>query len=118
MTHKVTVAQHSLLSVVGAFEEAESAEYAKGFIPADIHVKMQMGVEKVALACADLDKSLAAGSTGSTLKVKLDAIYQLLDSLNTDGILGVKNPSTKVMLEVALDQIKVIIDSALTQVTN
>lgn len=116
-THRVTVAQHSLLSVVAAFEEAESAEFAKGFVPQDLHISMQRGVEKVALAAKDLDATLAtAGASNASIKVKLDAIYALLDSLNTDGILGIKNASTKSILEIALDQVKVIVDQALVQV--
>jgi hypothetical protein len=116
VTHKVTVAQHSLLSVVGAFDDAESAEFAKGFVPADLHVKMQTGVQKVALAAKDLDSALIAGAAAPNIKTKLDAIYTLLDSLNSDGISGIKNATTKATLELALDAIKAIIDNALVQV--
>lgn len=114
--HKVTVAEHSLLSVVGAFEDAESAEFAKGFVAADLHVKMQTGVQKVALAAKDLDSALAANADAATIKAKLDNIYVLLDSLNTDGVLGVKNATSKATLEVALDAVKAIVDNALVQV--
>jgi hypothetical protein len=111
--HKVTIAQHSLLSVVGAFEDAETAEYAKGFVPADLHGKMQAGVQKVALAAKDLDNALAANADSVTIKAKLDGIYTLLDSLDMDGILGLKNPTSKATLEVALDAVKAIVDNAL-----
>jgi hypothetical protein len=115
VVHKVTVAQHSLLSVVAAFEDAESAEYAKGFVPPDAHLKMQGGIQKVALAMKDLDSALAANADAATLKAKLDNIYTLLDSLNSDGVLAVKNPTTKATLEIALDSIKAIIDNAMVQ---
>ncbi len=115
VVHKVTIAQHSMLSVVGAFEDAESAEYAKGFVPPDLHLKMQQGVQKVSLAAKDLDDALVANADAVTLKAKLDGIYTILDSLNSDGILGIKNPTTKATLEVALDAIKAIIDGALVQ---
>lgn len=114
--HKVTIAEHSLLSVVGAFEDAESAEFAKGFVAADLHVKMQTGVQKVALAAKDLDSALAANADAATIKAKLDNIYALLDGLNTDGVLGVKNATSKATLEVALDAVKAIVDNALVQV--
>ena len=114
--HKVTVAQHSLLSVVGAFEDAESAEFAKGFVPVDLHLKMQGGIQKLALAMKDLDSALAANASASTIKARLDNIYTLLDSLNSDGVLQVKNATSKAMLEVALDAIKTLIDNALVQV--
>lgn len=114
--HKVTIAEHSLLSVVGAFEDAESAEFAKGFVAADLHVKMQTGVQKVALAAKDLDSALATNADAATIKAKLDNIYVLLDSLNTDGVLGVKNATSKATLEIALDAVKAIVDNALVQV--
>ena len=114
--HKVTAAQHSLLSVVGAFEDAESAEFAKGFVPGDLHLKMQGGIQKLALAMKDLDSALAANASAPTIKARLDNIYTLLDSLNSDGVLQVKNATSKAMLEVALDAIKTLIDNALVQV--
>jgi hypothetical protein len=115
--HKVTVAQHSFLVAVSAFEDAEMAENAQGFIQPDMHVRIQAQIEKVALAGKDLDLALSANATATTIKAKLDNIYVLLDSLNADGVLGVKNPVARTTLEVALDSIKIIIDNALVQVT-
>jgi len=113
-THKVTVAQHNFRFAVQAFQDAEIAEHDKGFVPDDLHVRMQSTIQKVALGGKDLDDALAAGASAPTIKAKLDAIYALLDSLNTDGVLSIKNPTTKASLEVALDGIKAIIDNALT----
>lgn len=116
-SHKVTAAQHSFKSAVQAFQDAEIAEYQKGFVPLEYHVKIQMGIKKVALGGVDIDNSLIAGLSGAGLKAKLDALYQLVDSLNTDGLVGVSNPTSKAALEVALDAIKAIVDNALTQVS-
>jgi hypothetical protein len=116
VTHRVTIAQHSALSVVGAFEDAETAEYAKGFVPIELHLRMQTAIQKVALGFKDLDTALAANASATDLKTKLDAIYLLLDSLNSDGILGIKNTGTKATLELALDAIKAVVDNALLQV--
>lgn len=117
LTHKVTAAQHNFRFAVGAFQDAEIAEHDKGFVPNDLHVQMQTGIQKVALAGKDLDNALAAGADSATIKAKLDNIYTLLDSLNSDGILGVKNPTSKATLEIALDSIKAIIDNALVLVS-
>lgn len=117
VTHKVTAAQHNFRFAVQAFQDAEIAEHDKGFVPDDLHVRMQEVIQKVALGGVDLDKTLAAGASAATLKDKLDNIYTLLDSLNSDGILGIKNPTTKATLEIALDSIKAIIDGALVQVS-
>jgi len=118
--HKVTVAEHNFRFTVQAFQDAEIAAHDQNtpvviFVPDDLHMKMQGTILKIALAEKDLNNSLATASK-STIKAKLDAIYSLLDSLNSDGVLGVKNPTTKATLEIALDSIKAIIDSALTQV--
>jgi len=115
--HKVTVAQHNFRFAVQAFEDAEVAEHDKGFVPDDLHLKMQGAILKVALAGKDLDASLALGASTATIKAKLDAIYTLLDSLNSDGVLGVKSVATKAELEIALDAIKAIIDAALVQIS-
>ncbi len=103
--------------MVGAFEDAESAEYARGFVPIGPHLRMQTAIQKVALGFKDLDAALAANASGADLKTKLDAIYLLLDSLNSDGILGIKDAGTKATLELALDAIKAVIDNALLQVS-
>jgi len=117
VTHKVTVAQHNLLTVVAAFEDAEIAEYNAGFIPADVHLKIQQIVKQVALGGKDLDQALAANADATTIKAKIDVIYKLLDQLQTDGLTGVKNDKSKAVLELALNQIKTLLDMALTQVS-
>jgi uncharacterized protein (DUF2252 family) len=116
VVHRVTVVQHDFLAVVTAFEDSEVAAHEKGLVSDDLHRKMQEGVKKVALADKDLDAALAANASSATLKAKLDTIYSLLDSLNSDGILGVKDVATKATLEIALDAIKSLIDNALVQV--
>ena len=116
VTHKVTIAQHNFLQVVNAFQDAEIAEHDKGFVPNDNHIKIQDIIGKVALGGKDLDEALISGSGSATIKVKIDAIYRLLDSLSADGLTGIKNPSTKATLEIALNQIKAVLDLALTQV--
>ncbi len=114
--HRVVVIQHDFLAVVTAFEDSEVSAREKGLVPDDLHRKMQEGVKKIALADKDLDAALSANANSATLKAKLDAIYSLLDSLNSDGILGIKDVATKATLEIALDAIKALIDNALVQV--
>lgn len=114
--HRVVATQHSTLSVVQAFQDAEIAEYQKGFVPADAHLKMQSTVQKVALGFKDLDNALASNANAPTIKAKLDNLYALADSLNSDGLFFVKDPTAKASLEVALDAVKAIIDNALTEV--
>lgn len=111
--HKATVGQHTLRELVGAFQDAEIAEHDKGFVPNDLHVKFQTIIGKTALAAIDLDNAATAGASATDLKAKFDKIYGLLDSLNTDGILGVKNPTSKQILETALDGIKAFVDNLL-----
>src|SRR5258708_37763323 len=115
VTHKVTASQHSFKAVVAGFQDAEMAEFEGGHVPSDLHVQIQQGIQKVALAGVDLDPAISANVPATTLKAKLDNIYTLLDSILSQGIVPISNPTTKATLEVALDQIKVIIDSALTQ---
>lgn len=116
LVHKTTVGQHTLREAVGGFQDAEIAEHDKGFVPNDLHVKFQTVIGKTAVAAIDLDNAIAGGATAADLKAKFDNIYSLLDSLNTDGILGVKNAQSKQILETALDGIKAIVDNILVGV--
>jgi len=112
------VAEHSFQTAVKALQDADIAEFNNGFISADTHLTIERSIEKIAMAGKDLDSTLAtANVTNASIKVKLDAIYTLLDDLNNNGFLGVKNPTAKASLEIALDTIKTIIDNALVQVT-
>jgi len=112
-THKVTVGQHTLREAVGAFQDAEIAEFNAGHVSPDNHVRIQSTVKRLALAAIDLDNAMIAGASATDAKAKFDAVYALLDSLNTDGILGIKNPTTKQVLETALDGIRAIVDNIL-----
>lgn len=116
VTHKVTASQHSFKDVVGGFQDAEIAEHDKGAVPDDLHIQMQQGIQKVALAGVDLDTALASNASAATLKAKLDTMYALVDSISTQGLTGIKNPNSKAILEIALNQVKTLIDGALTQV--
>jgi hypothetical protein len=114
--HKVTVSQHNFLQVVSAFQDAEINEYNKGFVPRDVHLKIQTIIEKVGLGGKDLDNALIANADAATLNAKITAIYNLLDQISTDGLTGIKNPDTKSILDIALNSIKGLLDVALTQV--
>lgn len=122
VTHRVTSSQHSFKDVVAGFQDAEIAAYnekdANGIslVPTDVHLKIQQTIQKVALAGVDLDTFLATNPPSAGIKVKLDAIYTLLDSIQNDGLTGIKNPTTKASLEVALGAVKAIIDGALVQI--
>ena len=118
LTHKVTASQHGFLSVITGFQDAEISEHDKGaaFISDDTHIRIQTIIQKAALGGKDLDVAVAAGANSTTIKTKIDAIYALLTSLETDGLTGVKNASSKAILEIALNQIKSVLDLALTQI--
>jgi hypothetical protein len=116
VTHKVTASQHSFKDVVKGFQDAEIAEHDKGSVPDVLHIQMQTGIQKVAMAGVDLDTALAANADSATLKAKLDNIYTLLDSISSQGLTGIKNPNTQAILEIALNQVKTLVDTALTQV--
>ncbi len=122
VSHKVTQADHSFQSVVSAFQDAEIAAHEQRgpdglpLVPDGIHLIIQQTIQKVALAGVDLDTFLAATPPAADIKVKLTNIYALVDSLDKDGLSGVKNPTKKAELEIALNQIKAILDLALTQI--
>lgn len=116
-THKVTIAQHNFLQVVGGFQDAEIAEFEQGRITSDTHVKIQSSIRSLALAGRDLDESVISGAGAATVKAKIATILGLLSQLESDRLLGVKNPTSKAMLELALNQMKSFLTLTLTQVS-
>jgi len=111
--HKVTVAQHDFRIAVQAFQDTEIALHNQGgVISDDVHIQIQTGIQKVAQAGVDLDTALASNAPTSTLKTKLDSIMALLDDLNNQGLLGVKNQNAKLALTSALLAVKGIVAGA------
>lgn len=117
VVHKVTIAQHDFRISVQAFQDTEIVLHNQGIVPNDLHMQIQQGIQKVAQAGVDLDTALAANAPTSTLKTKLDSIMTLLDSLNNESILGVKNETAKLALTSALLAIKGIVAGAEAWVT-
>jgi hypothetical protein len=113
VVHKVTVAQHDFRIAVQAFQDTEIALHNQGgVISDDVHIQIQTGIQKVAQAGVDLDTALASNAPTSTLKTKLDSIMALLDDLNNQGLLGVKNQNAKLALTSALLAVKGIVAGA------
>lgn len=117
VVHKVTMAQHDFRISVQAFQETEIALHNQGIIDPNNHVLIQTYIQKVATAGVELDTALASNAPTSTLKTKLDAIMTLLDSLNNDGVLGIKNENAKLAMTSALLAIKGIVAGAEAWVT-
>lgn len=115
LTHKVTIAQHNFLQVVNGFEDAEIANYQDGKIPSNVHLTIQTIVNKIALAGKDLDQAVVSGANATTLQSKIAVIGSLLAQLETDGLTGIKNLTVKATLELALNQIKIVLDQTLIQ---
>ena len=118
-THKIIAAQHNFRIAVQAFQDAEVGIHNQpgGLIPDGLHIQIQEIIGKVARGGIDLDEALAANAPTSTIKTKLDSISTLLDSLNNDNLLGIKDTNTKLGLQTALLTIKGIITTAETWVT-
>jgi len=115
VTHKIVIAQHDFRIGVQALQDAEIAvnNQPGQLIAPALHVQMQAYIQKVALAGMDLDDALAKNVPVSTLQTKLTAIMDLLDVLNNQTLLGIKDANAKTTLQSAILVLRGIVTQAL-----
>ena len=115
VTHKIVIAQHDFRIGVQALQDAEIAVNNQPgmLISPSLHTQMQTYIQKVALAGMDLDDALSKNFPVSKLKTKLTSILDLLDVLNNQTLLGVKDANAKTTLESAILVLRGIVTQAL-----
>lgn len=112
--HKMVVAEHDFKSTVQAFQDAEIAEFQAGFVDAQTHLKIQSGIINVAQGGQALATLIQQNASPQSIQAQVNTLYGFLDTLNSDGLLYVKNPKSKATLEIALDSVKAIVTNILT----
>lgn len=93
--HDAVVAEHDFKTTVQAFQTAELAEFNAGNISATEHAALEGGILKVALAGQTLTTALQSGAVNSSVLGDFATLAAALGSLNTDGVLGIKNATSK-----------------------
>jgi hypothetical protein len=96
--HSAVVAEHDFATGVQAFQQAEIKEFQAGRIDGATHQKLERGVEQVGIAAQVLVTSLQNTASNTTVKQNFDTVATALSSLVTDGVAGIKDPTTVTLL--------------------
>jgi hypothetical protein len=107
--HDAVVAEHDMKSGVAAFQQAEMQEYQAGRIDLATHQQLEAGVEKVGLAAQVLVSSLQAGAANTTVQQNFDTMGQAVNDLLANGVLGVKDTTSKQVLKTLIETIQAIL---------
>lgn len=114
--HQATVAEHDFKIAVMGFQNVEIAEFQAGHIEAEYHQKIQGYILQVASGGAAITDLLAKSDKAGALQ-ELTSIDGIMQKLLSDGVLGVKNPTTKASLQIALQSVQAIITNIQTMLS-
>lgn len=107
--HDAVTAEHDFAQVVQHFQQAEIQEHTDGRIDDATHQKIEAGVEKVGLAAQTLVTSLQSGASNTTVKQNFDTVAAALNTLLDDGVLGIKNPNSVLLLKTLISTAQAIL---------
>jgi hypothetical protein len=96
--HDAVTAEHDFKSGVQAFQQAEIKEFQAGRIDGATHHKLEQGVEQVGIVAQVLVSSLQSGASNTTVQQNFNTVAAALNSLVTDGVVGIKDPTTVTLL--------------------
>lgn len=116
--HSAVVAEHDFTTGLKSFQQAEMIESQNGRIDAAEHQKLEAGIEKAAMAAQILVTSLQSGAANSTVQQNFATVGAALNDLLDNGVLGVKNDQSKLLLKTLIQTVQAILSnvgSLLTQ---
>jgi len=107
--HAAVVVNHDARTITQTFQQVEIAEFNAGRISADEHRALEAGVEKVGLAGQSVTSALQQAGPQSDVLAKISVLVQAVSELNANGVLAVKNPTSKAALSVAIQGIQALL---------
>jgi len=116
--HKAVIAEHDFSVTVAAFQQAEIVEFQSGRIDSAEHLKLEAGIEKVALAGQTLTSSLQSGAANTTVQQNFNTLSAAVTDLMNSGVLGVKNPTSQQLLKVSIQTAQAILANVSTLLAN
>jgi len=104
--HAAVVVNHDARTITQTFQQVEIAEFNAGRISVAEHKALEAGTEKVGLAGQSVTAALQQAGPSSDVLAKVNALVQAVGDLNTNGVLAVKNPTSKAVLGAAIKGIQ------------
>ncbi len=112
--HNAVVAEHDAKSVVQAFQQAVIIEHTAGRISDAENANIETHILQVATAGQTLTTALQQGASQTTVLADLQVLVDAVNSLNTGGVLGIKNAQSQAALTAALNAIKAVLANVQT----
>lgn len=112
--HDLVVGEHDFKSTVQAFQGVESNEFAAGNIAPALHMQLEEGILKVAQGGQQLTSLLQQNASNQSVIAQIQLINTSLQELNSNGVLGIKNPVTKQNVQLALQAVQAILSNVAT----
>lgn len=114
--HSAVVIEHDSVTVVKALQQAEMDEFNAGHISVAEHQNLEALIGKVGLAGQTVTVALQSGAAQTTALGDVSVLAQAVSDLNTNGVLGVKNPQAQAVLATALNAVKALLANLQTEV--
>lgn len=109
--HDAVVAEHQFKSVTQAFQQAEIKEAGNGRIDPAEHKAIEQGIEQVGLTAQVLVTSLQNGASNATVKDNFATVSAALTDLLNNGVLHLKNQTSKDILTTSIAAVRAILDN-------
>lgn len=109
--HDAVVAEHQFKTVTMAFQKAEIKEANNGRIDPAEHKAIEQGVEQVGLAAQVLVTALQNGADNATVQAHFATVSAALTDLLNNGVLHVKNETSKAILTTSIAAVRAILDN-------
>ena len=100
--HQAVVAEHDFKVGVAAAQTIEINEFKAGNISPAFHQQFEQTILKVAQVGEQVTNDLAAGASNATIVSELSTIATSLQTLVSEGAIGIKNPTTQTNINTAL----------------
>jgi hypothetical protein len=100
--HQAVVAEHDFKIGIQAAQNIELSEFKAGNVSPAFHQQFELTILHVSQVGEQVSKDLAANVSNSTVVAELVTITNSLQTLVSDGAIGIKNPTTQTNVNTAL----------------
>jgi hypothetical protein len=101
-TKRLAVASDAISHALLDAQQAIQQGTASGVISAQEAATFQAYLVTVSKAGIELDQSIRAGETATNVSQKVNVFLDAFNKLQTDGLVGIKNPQLKVAVSTAI----------------
>lgn len=109
--HNAVMAEHDFDLSVKAFQQIEESEFNAGNISNEYHQKLQMVILEIAQGGSGVAKLLQSNASKQTVLSEISLIDGTITDAVNNGLLGIKNPTTKANLTAALKATQAILSN-------